>query len=723
MAIAMALPSSSSVVPGSLSLSSWSQQARNNINNHITDNENSCSSSSSNYGSTTSSNGCYISEGTRNFNNHENIKNNFRTREQARVKEVKQQQLIDFNININSNNEDDGEDGTSSSNMEKETEQIVTPLIAAFIMKNDKNNDKNKVHVHAKLMNTMKQEQEQEQDGEQEQQVSVSIHPHDVVVDWGNSFQVDNTRNELYRALIMKNRRAAAAASGSTTAEDNEDDNNSMKPWIRKVIVQAIHQRGLPHGRFLRSSLSLSSNDSDSNHHQSWTVVSTEEAVEVINKTLFQNQNENAIAALHDDNHNDQQEVLLPSSSQISRCNNNSNKRIVVRDADNDYNDDGSCGNDDDPSPSPRPLKKRCIRRQLPTRKTKKFTKTHPPQETMDIVIGNRNRKQTDAKKTTTKFVSVSNTYPQEILDIVNNQQTSTENVTHYSHVGVENTNISISRGLKEGCNSKTTIGSMDMNMNMKMEPEQESSSSIEQQHDDKHNKDPTNKKHQKKQVNRKGKTYYSFQERLLQLADYKQQNGDCNVPKLYKGHGNLGHFVGDQRYQYKRYKGNKKSPMTVERITALEKLNFEWTLVMSFDERLSQLALYKEQHSINNDCNVPFRYKGYKNLGRWVREQRQHYKNYKENKPRSITLPQIMALEGLNFEWRLDRTYKEQSPPRTLSSFASQQKKKKENINGDNNNKIVQAAVAAEEDGSGGPGWRDGCGEYYDSDDDCLVF
>ncbi|OEU18312.1 hypothetical protein FRACYDRAFT_236589 [Fragilariopsis cylindrus CCMP1102] len=619
MAMAMALPSSSSVVPGSLSLSSWSQQARNNINNHITDNEHSCSSSSSNYGSTASSNGCYVSEGTRNFNNHENIKNNFRTREQARVKEVKQQQLIDFNININSNNEDDGEDGTLSSNMEKETEQIVTPLIAAFIMKNDKNNDKNEVHVHAKLMNTM--EQEQKQDGEQEQQLSVSIHPHDVVVDWGNSFQVDNTRNELYRALIMKN------------------------------------------------------------------------------------------PALHNDNHNDQQEVLLPSSSQTSRCNNNNNKRIVVRDADSDYNDDGSCDNEDDPSPFPRPLKKRCIRRQLPTRKTKKFTKTHPPQETMDIVSGNRNRKQTDTKKTTTKFVSVSNTYPQEILDIVNNQQTSTENVTHYLHVGVENTNISISRGLKEGCNSKTTIGSMDMNMNMKMEPEQESSSSIEQQHDDKYIKDPTNKKHQKKQVNRKGKTYYSFQERLLQLADYKQKNGDCNVPKLYKGHGNLGHFVGDQRYQYKRYKGNKKSPMTVERITALEELNFEWTLVMSFDERLSQLALYKEQHSINNDCNVPFRYKGYKNLPPM------------ENKPRSITLQQIMALEGLNFEWRLDRTYKEQSPPRTLSSFAPQQKKKKENINSDNNNKIVQAAVAAEEDGSGGPGWRDGCGEYYDSDDDCLVF
>jgi hypothetical protein len=28
----------------------------------------------------------------------------------------------------------------------------------------------------------------------------------------------------------------------------------------------------------------------------------------------------------------------------------------------------------------------------------------------------------------------------------------------------------------------------------------------------------------------------YTFEERLAQLADYKEKNGDCNVPAKFKG-------------------------------------------------------------------------------------------------------------------------------------------------------------------------------------------
>ncbi|OEU23618.1 hypothetical protein FRACYDRAFT_155506, partial [Fragilariopsis cylindrus CCMP1102] len=64
---------------------------------------------------------------------------------------------------------------------------------------------------------------------------------------------------------------------------------------------------------------------------------------------------------------------------------------------------------------------------------------------------------------------------------------------------------------------------------------------------------------------------------RLTQLADYKQKNGDCNVPCTSKEYKSLGQWVSYQRTEYKRCKEGKKSFMTKVRIRALEKLGFKW--------------------------------------------------------------------------------------------------------------------------------------------------
>jgi hypothetical protein len=69
----------------------------------------------------------------------------------------------------------------------------------------------------------------------------------------------------------------------------------------------------------------------------------------------------------------------------------------------------------------------------------------------------------------------------------------------------------------------------------------------------------------------------YTFEERLAQLADYKEKNGHCNVPHCFKGYGNLGNWVGKQRQKYSKEKRPKS--MTKERICALEKLGFVWRL------------------------------------------------------------------------------------------------------------------------------------------------
>jgi hypothetical protein len=159
--------------------------------------------------------------------------------------------------------------------------------------------------------------------------------------------------------------------------------------------------------------------------------------------------------------------------------------------------------------------------------------------------------------------------------------------------------------------------------------------------------------------------SYYTFEDRLTQLADYKQNNGDCNVPQNFEEYGNLGCWVSNQRSHYRKYKESKKSSMTKQRIRALEKLDFEWKLHLTFEERLSQLADYKQK---NGDCNVR-RSKEYKSLGSWVIRQRSHYRNYKEGKKSSMTQEQIRALEKLGFKWHISQSLEEIRPiPEGLS-------------------------------------------------------
>ena len=74
-----------------------------------------------------------------------------------------------------------------------------------------------------------------------------------------------------------------------------------------------------------------------------------------------------------------------------------------------------------------------------------------------------------------------------------------------------------------------------------------------------------------------KKRKFYTFEDQLAQLADYKEKNGHCIVPRSFQGYGNLGQWVSYQRQEYKKYKESKPSNMTNERICALEKLDFKW--------------------------------------------------------------------------------------------------------------------------------------------------
>jgi hypothetical protein len=71
-------------------------------------------------------------------------------------------------------------------------------------------------------------------------------------------------------------------------------------------------------------------------------------------------------------------------------------------------------------------------------------------------------------------------------------------------------------------------------------------------------------------------------EDRLGELADYRNIHGHCNVPSNYSENTKLGRWVGHQRTQYRLYVEGKTSPMTTFRIQELEGLGFEWKRSMS---------------------------------------------------------------------------------------------------------------------------------------------
>ena len=65
-----------------------------------------------------------------------------------------------------------------------------------------------------------------------------------------------------------------------------------------------------------------------------------------------------------------------------------------------------------------------------------------------------------------------------------------------------------------------------------------------------------------------------TWDDHFLDLVEYKNKNGDVDVPQLYPV---LGHWVHRQRRGYRQKKQGKPSSLTQERIEKLVKLGFKW--------------------------------------------------------------------------------------------------------------------------------------------------
>jgi hypothetical protein len=110
---------------------------------------------------------------------------------------------------------------------------------------------------------------------------------------------------------------------------------------------------------------------------------------------------------------------------------------------------------------------------------------------------------------------------------------------------------------------------------------------------------------------------------RFEELKAYKEQFGDCNVPKMWEENPKLGRWVSTQRLLFK---SGKLEP---ERQRRLDEIEFHWSSDSKLDsdwaKRFEELKAYKERFG---DCRVPVKGQENPQLGGWVAAQRHRLKS-----------------------------------------------------------------------------------------------
>jgi len=150
-----------------------------------------------------------------------------------------------------------------------------------------------------------------------------------------------------------------------------------------------------------------------------------------------------------------------------------------------------------------------------------------------------------------------------------------------------------------------------------------------------------------------------SWEVRYMELRAYKTQHGNCLVPKTSRVSPQLGSWVHEQRRQYRLMREGKSSPMTPERIKALEELGFVWApkkielasgIAFSWENGLEHLNHYK---SVHGNCFVPIPFPTNPQLETWVQTQRDLYRLSQEGESSSMLTPErIETLEKMGFVW-----------------------------------------------------------------------
>jgi len=182
-----------------------------------------------------------------------------------------------------------------------------------------------------------------------------------------------------------------------------------------------------------------------------------------------------------------------------------------------------------------------------------------------------------------------------------------------------------------------------------------------------------------------------TWEERYLELIQFKLRKGSCNVPPKWKPSPNLYQWVDKQREQYLLFKQGKPSVLHQGRVNKLNLLGFSFNCADEMGliahpnpnqdpiakpsrtkkvpvkkrviktirksrfkegkwlESLARVVAYKEAH---DNCNVPRKWKPDPTLGEWVHFQRRQYRNRQQGKRNHMTDERIERLESIGFQW-----------------------------------------------------------------------
>lgn len=155
-----------------------------------------------------------------------------------------------------------------------------------------------------------------------------------------------------------------------------------------------------------------------------------------------------------------------------------------------------------------------------------------------------------------------------------------------------------------------------------------------------------------------KGFDTVPWEERLVQLRDFKAEFGHCNVPIRSDNRAKLGEWVKRMRAAYRDdFLYNKpSSKLTEEKVLALEQLGFDWdpsAKEVPWEQRYAELCEYKDK---TDSCLVPQHYAENHQLGNWVSTQRNEFKKLTEGSPSSMTEVRIKLLDRIGFVWKAQK-------------------------------------------------------------------
>jgi hypothetical protein len=134
----------------------------------------------------------------------------------------------------------------------------------------------------------------------------------------------------------------------------------------------------------------------------------------------------------------------------------------------------------------------------------------------------------------------------------------------------------------------------------------------------------------------------------LEQLKAYKEEYGDCRVPRSYSD-SELVFFVKQQHTQYRRLENGKSSSLTGERRRKMEELGFEWqTRLSAWDENYKRLLSFYRKHG---HSNVPSDFEN-QSLYRFISVQRTQYSRLESGVSQRLTPTRVAKLKALDFVW-----------------------------------------------------------------------